>query len=219
MLKLQEISKYYEHCGVRESIIDNISFSVELGEIVALTGSSGSGKSTVLQIAGLLDKASFGKVFFGGRDCSSLSDYERTRLRCSDIGFIYQSYNLLSDFSVLHNIIMPCMILKRHCVYERAKEVAYRLGILHLLYKKINCLSGGERQRVAIARALVNSPRLILADEPTGSLDHKNSMKVFSLFINSVKEQGSAVIIVTHDKSLASQADRVFDLEDGSLND
>lgn len=215
MLEMRNISKYYKCNDIQECVISNINLIVRSGEILALVGPSGSGKSTILQIAGLLDEPSTGDVLFNDVNCSKLNDRERTKIRGQNIGFVYQYHHLLSDFSVMHNIILPRLVLRQSKKQARldAEIIIEQLNIQNTLGKEIANLSGGERQRIAIARALINSPKLILADEPTGSLDHKNSLEVFSLFLEMAKNRGGAVIIVTHDKNLAQKADTILDIE------
>ncbi|MBQ4874807.1 MAG: ABC transporter ATP-binding protein [Rickettsiaceae bacterium H1] len=214
MLKLKNISKKYKYGGIEEYVVNNASFSVEIGEVLALTGPSGSGKSTLLQIAGLLDVPSEGLVMFNGVNCSELSDDERTEIRRNNIGFVYQFHHLLPDFSVMNNIILPNLIAGKSSkkAKNEVEPILEQLNITETLKKKINDLSGGERQRVAIARAMVNNPKLVLADEPTGNLDQKNSAEVFSLFIETARKNNAAVIIVTHDKNLVEQTDRILDV-------
>ena len=215
MLKLNAISKYYKFGDSRECILNNVHLSVEAGEIVALVGPSGSGKSTLLQIAGLLDTPVSGSVLFDGVNCSNLNDNQRTKIRRESIGFVYQFHHLMPDFSVINNIILPKLILGKS-IRQAKKEVETiidRLSIARVLNKNVSNLSGGERQRVAIARAFANEPRLILADEPTGNLDQKNSEEVFLLLVEVVRNSGASVVIVTHDNNLAKQTDKILHMK------
>jgi len=189
------------------------------GEIVGLIGPSGSGKSSLLHAAGLLERPTAGKVFLDGVDTSPLADGPRTRLRLRSIGFVYQFHHLLPEFSALDNVAMPAMIAgsSRRDARERANELLSRLGLAERIDHQPAQLSGGEQQRVAIARALANHPRLLLADEPTGNLDPATSGAVFQSLFDLVRVQGVAALIATHNMELASYMDRVFALKDGRL--
>ena len=187
------------------------------GEIVALVAPSGTGKSTLLHVAGLLEKPDGGEVYIGGHPTARMSDAERTRLRREEIGFVYQFHHLLPEFSALENVVMPQLIrgLSRAEAGERARQVLGFLGLGARLDHRPPELSGGEQQRVAIARAVANTPRVLLADEPTGNLDPHTAGHVFSTLVSIVRASGLAALIATHNLDLAAQMDRRITLQDG----
>lgn len=194
-------------------------FAMKRGETVALLGPSGSGKSSLLHIAGLLERPSAGEVFIGGVACSPLSEAQRTRLRRDQLGFVYQFHHLLPEFSALGNVALPQLIAgkSRKDAEAEAKRLLSALGLGERLHHQPGQLSGGEQQRAAIARALANAPRVLLADEPTGNLDLKTAKRVFDELIGMVKAQGLAALIATHDQALAARLDRVVVIEDQKL--
>ncbi len=200
-------------------VLQGASAEIRPGESVALVGPSGAGKSTLLHIAGLLETPNAGRVIVGGRDCATLDDGERTRMRRAEIGFIYQFHQLLPEFSALENVVLPQMLTgkPRREAAQRATELLSHLGLGHRLDHRPAQLSGGEQQRTAICRALANRPRLILADEPTGNLDPKTSELVFHELIGLFHTEGVAALIATHNLELASRMDRVLKLENGLL--
>jgi lipoprotein-releasing system ATP-binding protein len=189
------------------------------GELVGLIGPSGSGKSSLLHAAGLLERPTAGRVFLGGQDCSDLPDKARSRVRLATLGFVYQFHHLLAELSAEDNIALPLMIggHGRGEARERARTLLSELGLAERAHHQPAQLSGGEQQRVAIARAMANRPRVILADEPTGNLDPGTSLGVFKSFHDLAREQGSAALIATHNMDLARYMDRVFALKDGHL--
>ena len=195
--------------------------TLHAGEVTALVGPSGAGKSTLLHIAGLLESPSEGRVVLEGRDCASLDDAGRTRLRRSTIGFIYQFHQLLPEFSALENVVLPQMILgrPRKVAVARATELLEMLGLASRMHHRPAELSGGEQQRTAIARGLANNPRLLLADEPTGNLDPETADRVFAELVAVVRAQGVAALIATHNMELAGRMDRVLRLGDGLLRE
>lgn len=194
-------------------------FAMKRGETVALLGPSGSGKSSLLHIAGLLERPSAGEVFIGGVACSPLSEAQRTRLRRDQLGFVYQFHHLLPEFSALGNVALPQLIAgkSRKDAEAEAERLLGALGLGDRLHHQPGQLSGGEQQRAAIARALANAPRVLLADEPTGNLDLKTAKRVFDELIGMVKAQGLAALIATHDQALAARLDRVVVIEDQKL--
>ena len=200
-------------------VLHGVDLDVRAGEIVGLIGPSGSGKSSLLHAAGLLEKPSTGQVLVSGTDCTNLPDVARTKLRLGSIGFVYQFHHLLAEFSALDNVALPQMIAGRTRAQarERAAEMLSALGLADRLEHQPAQLSGGEQQRVAIARALANRPTLILADEPTGNLDPATSAEVFKTLFALVRDQGVAALIATHNMELAGHMDRVFALKDGGL--
>ncbi len=191
------------------------------GEAVALVGPSGSGKSSLLHMLGLLEKPGGGSIFLNGRDCASLSDNERTAVRRTQIGFVYQFHNLLPEFSALENVVMPQLLagVRRREARARAQDLLDGLGLASRALHRPAELSGGEQQRVAIARAMANTPSVLLADEPTGNLDPGTAEKVFDQLLSFIKASGVAALMATHNLDLAARMDRVLQLSDGMLLD
>ena len=192
---------------------------MNIGEGVALVGPSGSGKSTLLQIAALLEQPTSGNVIINGLNTKGISDEERTKLRRENLGFVYQFHNLLPEFSALENVMIPQLLRKipKKEAEQRALDLLNQVELSHRIHQSPKKLSGGEQQRVAIARALANNPTLIIADEPTGNLDPKNSEIVFDLLLNLVKKNGMSVFMATHNMDLANRLDRIVTLSDGKL--
>jgi len=220
MIRSEQLSKSYERKGRIVPVLKNVNMSVNAGETVAIIGPSGAGKSTLLHQLGLLENPSSGKIYFDERDTSVLTDRERTKLRLNGIGFVFQFHHLLPEFSALENIILPGLISgisKSECE-ERGKELLDSVNLLDRASHKPGELSGGEQQRVTLARALMNKPRLILADEPTGNLDREASILLQRLLWGLCDSQNSALLIVTHNQSIAKEADRTLEMIDGSLN-
>ncbi len=205
-----------------QNILKDISFSINSGDMIAITGKSGSGKSTLLNLIGQLDTFSSGSLFIKGIDTAHLNDKHRSKLRNELFGFIFQSYYLIPNTSVLENVILPLYYSNKKISYqiklELVKKQLKSVDIEDLMYKKVDLLSGGEMQRVAIARSLINNPEIILADEPTGNLDKYNSQNVFDT-LNTLNKTGKTIIIVTHDDSLASKCDKILRLNNGNLED
>ena len=218
IIKLSKISKTFFGTGKNISVLKNINLSINSGEVVALTGPSGSGKSTLLHLIGLLDTPTAGEVFFKNKNFSKASDQKKDDVRKNGISIIYQQNNLLNDFTALENVIIPLV----NCGFDwkTSKNKASRILSSVNLSKRHNHfpseLSGGEQQRVAVARALVVEPDLILADEPTGSLDRKTSNEVFSLFLK-LKSKNRAIIYATHNRELADRADYKLNILDGNI--
>ena len=200
-------------------VLRGADLEVYPGELVGLIGPSGSGKSSLLHAAGLLERPTAGQVFLLGQDCSKLRDAARSRVRLSALGFVYQFHHLLQELSALDNVALPQMIagLSRGKARERARVVLSELGLSERLDHQPAQLSGGEQQRVAIARAMANHPKVILADEPTGNLDPDTSLGVFRSFHDLARKEGSAALIATHNMDLARYMDRVFVLKNGRL--
>jgi len=218
-LELKNISKHFYQGGQRLDVLKELDFEIKPKEVVALVGPSGSGKSTLLQIAGLLEKPSSGQVFLDGTDCGMASDALRTSLRRDYLGFVYQYHNLLADFDALENVVLPQLIAgkSKKEAQEKAVWLLDRLGLKERLKHRPAELSGGEQQRVAIARALANTPKILLADEPTGNLDPNTSDNVFLELLNIVKETGLSALIATHNMDLAAKMDREVLLQNGKL--
>jgi lipoprotein-releasing system ATP-binding protein len=202
------------------TLVREVTLTIGAGEFVAITGESGSGKSSLLYLLGLLDRPTSGTLRVSGRDAAPMSEVERSDLRLRSIGFVFQFHFLLPEFSVRQNVEIPMRKLgrlPRRTIRSRAGEILERLGLAGHLDKRPDQLSGGQRQRVAVARALANDPPLVLADEPTGSLDTKNSAQVFAILEALVREGGKTVVAVTHDLALAARTDRRLELVDGRL--
>ncbi|MDG7056099.1 MAG: ABC transporter ATP-binding protein [Wolbachia endosymbiont of Meromenopon meropis] len=216
-LQLTSVSKSFNDTS--PPIIDNINLSVTKGQIVALIGSSGSGKTTILQIAGLLDKPTSGTVTIDGIDCTQAGNKHKTYTRRNFLGFIYQFHYLLQELSVLENAMLPQLIVGKSKIeaIKNTKAILKKFGLESKANSMISGISGGERQRVAIARSIINSPKLLLADEPTGNLDPIDSLNTFLLLRSYVKETNSSMLIVTHNYLLAKKADCILQLKDRSI--
>lgn len=200
--------------------LDRVDLELNVGDFVALTGPSGSGKSTLLNIMGLLDRPSKGRVHISGRDTTELADDELTRMRARFLGFVFQFHHLLPAFSALENVLMPLLADRGRPdqdMQERAAKLLREVGLEERMHNRATDLSGGQQQRVAIARALIMSPPLLLADEPTGNLDTQSGDQIFSLLRRFNQTQGTAVVIVTHDKRLAARCDRIINVVDGRI--
>ena len=219
VLALSGIRRRFQQGQAVLDVLQGIELSLPAGTTAALVGPSGTGKSTLLHIAGLLERPTAGEVAIDGRPCNGLGDAERTRLRREHVGFVYQFHHLLSDFTALENVAMPQLIAGRNRREEegRAKALLERLGLAQRLTHRPARLSGGEQQRVAIARALANRPGLVLADEPTGNLDPRTAEDVFALLIEIVRDTGTAALIATHNPDLAARLDVTFRLAGGQL--
>ncbi len=218
-MELKHIRRTYGTKETELDILTDVNLSLHAGEIVALVGPSGSGKSTLLHIAGLLDTPTSGSIIVNGRDVSTASDRERTRLRQKAIGFVYQSHLLLPDFNALENVMLPQLIagVTPKKAKEHAQELLELVGLADRLTHRSGQLSGGEQQRVAIARALANQPTVLLADEPTGNLDPKTADSVFETLMKLVRQTGLSALIATHNPELAAQMDRQVTVRNGVL--
>lgn len=219
VLALRGLERVYKTEAGDLPVLRGVDLDVYPGEVVGLIGPSGSGKSSLLHSAGLLERPDAGLVALEGRDCSKLSERARTRIRLGTVGFVYQFHHLLPEFSALENVAMPLTIAGkgRREAEARARELLESLGLGHRLNHQPAQMSGGEQQRVAIARALANRPKLLLADEPTGNLDPATSTAVFQALYQVCREQGVAAVIATHNMELARYMDRVVALRDGHL--
>ncbi len=218
-LELKNLHRSFKQGGQVLEVLRGINLEIGKGEVVALIGPSGAGKSTLLQIAGLLEQPTKGEIFLDGQKCSKLGDAMRTSLRRDYLGFVYQYHNLLPDFDAVENVMMPLLIagIKPELARVRAEKLLKRMGLIKRLKHRPAELSGGEQQRVAIARALANTPKLLLADEPTGNLDPRTSAVVFAELIAIVKETGLSALVATHNMELARQMDRIVYLQNGQL--
>ncbi|MBQ1540584.1 MAG: ABC transporter ATP-binding protein [Caulobacteraceae bacterium] len=219
VLSLRGVARTYKTEAGALEVLKGVDIDVRAGEIVGLIGPSGSGKSSLLHAAGLLEHPDAGRILVEGRDCSDLGDRARTRVRLGSIGFVYQFHHLLPEFTAVDNVALPQMIAgrARSAARERAADLLSQLGLGQRLDHQPAQLSGGEQQRVAIARALANRPRIVLADEPTGNLDPHTSMAVFQNLHDLARATGVAALIATHNMELARYMDRVLALVDGHL--
>ncbi len=221
IIQCRDLRKRYTEGDLDVEVLKGINLDIKEGDKIAIVGSSGSGKSTLLHLLGSLDLPSSGTVSIAGKDVSSLSDADRGLLRNKSLGFIYQFHHLLPEFTALENVAMPLLIGKYN-VKEASKLASKMLewvGLAKRLDHKPGQLSGGERQRAAIARALVTHPKAVLADEPTGNLDHKTANKIFDLMQELNTEMGTAFVVVTHDLELAQKMDQAYSLIDGVLSE
>ena len=219
VLSIRGLERTYVTAAGSLSVLKGVDLDVQPGEIVGLIGPSGSGKSSLLHAAGLLEHPDAGQITIQGVDCSNLGERARTQVRLSTIGFVYQFHHLLPEFSALDNVALPRMIAgeDRKAATARAVELLAGLGLKDRVHHEPAQLSGGEQQRVAVARALANSPRLLLADEPTGNLDPATSTAVFDSLYALARKEGVAALVATHNLALAGHMDRVFTLNDGKL--
>ncbi|RCL02230.1 MAG: lipoprotein-releasing system ATP-binding protein [Candidatus Tokpelaia sp. JSC161] len=219
ILELEDIDFFYSDKNHSLVVLKQAGFSLNKGEMVALVAPSGAGKSTLLHIAGLLEKPMSGDVIVCGQSCSKLSDNERTRIRCSDIGFVYQFHHLLPEFTALENVMIPQMLAgqSRKTAQKRAFELLEYLDLRPRAMHRPSELSGGEQQRVAIARAVANVPLILLADEPTGNLDPLTSECIFQALSALVHYSGLSALIVTHNYMLAKRMQRCITLQDGRI--
>ncbi|HEX4477279.1 MAG TPA: ABC transporter ATP-binding protein [Polyangiaceae bacterium] len=218
LIELEDVTKIYTLGDQVLRALDGVTFGVERGEFVAIMGSSGSGKSTLMNVIGCLDKPSSGSYVLSGRDVSKLDRGELAEVRNEVIGFVFQSFNLLTRTSALENVELPLVYagVPRHDRIERARAALERVGLGERLHHHPSQLSGGQQQRVAIARAMVNSPQMILADEPTGNLDSRTSDDVMALF-QALWSSGLTIVAVTHEPDIAEYASRVIQVKDGKI--
>lgn len=217
ILEIQNLCKTYGNGDVTVHALNNVSFSVEKGEFVAIVGPSGSGKSTLLHILGGVDNATSGSVIIDGTDISTLDETSLAIFRRRQIGLIYQFYNLIPILTVEENLTLPLLLDGRKPDKRHIDDIVLRLGLQERMNHLPNQLSGGQQQRVAIGRALINNPALLLADEPTGNLDSQNSREIIALLRRFNKEFNQTVIMITHDERIALSADRIIAIEDGRI--
>lgn len=214
-----KISKYFKQPHNKIVILDEADFEIFPNEVVAVVGPSGCGKTTFLQILGLLDKPDHGEIFINNINYSKGGDNKRTACRKNNIGFIYQAYNLLSNFTALENVMLPLLIqnISKKEVKKKAIDLLERLGLANRANHFPAQLSGGEQQRVAIARSVIHEPAIILADEPTGNLDKENSIKTITLLIDLVKSLQKSLVIVTHNPDISNKADKIVTIDNGKI--
>ena len=219
ILRVENLCKIYGEGESRVDALKNVSFSLEKGEFAAVIGESGSGKSTLLNCIGALDAPTSGEILIDGRNLLSMKEEERTIFRRRSIGFVFQSFQLVSELNVEQNIIFPLLLDYRKPKSSEVEEILELLNLTDRRKHLPNQLSGGQQQRVAIGRALITKPKLILADEPTGNLDSKNSQDVISLLTRASRRYRQTILMITHNRNLTASADRVFQVSDGVLTD
>lgn len=221
VIQCHNLAKKFADGSLETDVLRNVNLSVNKGDRLAIVGSSGSGKSTLLHLLGGLDEPTSGSVEIHGQDINTLSVNALSKLRNQSLGFVYQFHHLLPEFTALENVAIPLVIggLNPKIAHQQAEDLLSKVGLSHRLIHKPSELSGGERQRAALARALITQPDCLLADEPTGNLDHRTAQAIFNLILELNESLGTALIIVTHDPQLASQMDRVLTLQDGTLED
>ncbi|AKC32122.1 lipoprotein-releasing ABC transporter ATP-binding protein LolD [Candidatus Pantoea carbekii] len=219
VLQCYNLCKSYEEGNIQIKVLNNITFSLQSGEMSAIVGSSGSGKSTLLHILGGLDTPTSGKIIFNGTLLNGLSLSDKAELRNRQLGFVYQFHHLLYDFNVLENVALPLLISKipKRQVELRSRAMLAEVGLEKRMLYYPSELSGGERQRVSIARALINYPRLVMADEPTGNLDIRTADVIFDLLIKLNKQQNTTFLVVTHDLELAKRLNQQMEMKDGHI--
>ena len=217
ILKIESLTKVYGEGENQVRALDGVSFSVEKGEFLAIIGPSGSGKSTLLHILGGVDRPTAGKVWMNGQDVYAQDEEQLAIFRRRQVGLIYQFYNLIPVLNVVENMTLPVLMDGRQVNEERLNELLDTLGLRDRQKNLPNQLSGGQQQRVSIGRALMNAPAVVLADEPTGNLDSKNSQEIVELLKMSNRKYGQTLIVITHDENIALQADRIIAIEDGRI--
>ena len=218
ILEIKNLTKVYKEAQNEICVLKDVSFSVEEGKFIVFIGPSGSGKTTLLNLIALLDKTTSGEIIFKGKDLTKIDEKRAAKTRLSDMGFVFQFDALLPEFNVLENILMPSIIANKKAK-THAKYLLEKFGIAHLADKFPPSLSGGEKQRAALARALINKPPLLLADEPTGNLDTQRKEQIFKDFAQTAKEEGTTILMVTHDIHAANYADKCYKIEGGKVQE
>jgi lipoprotein-releasing system ATP-binding protein len=221
IIECSHIAKHFSDGSIEANVLNDINLTVSKSDRLAIVGSSGSGKSTLLHLLGGLDKPSNGKIEIHGQDINSMSVNSLSKLRNQSLGFVYQFHHLLPEFTALENVAIPLVIggQQPKLAQQQAEDLLNKVGLSHRIAHKPSELSGGERQRAALARALITQPDCLLADEPTGNLDHRTAQGIFDLILELNESLGTALVIVTHDTDLASQMDKTLTLIDGKLED
>jgi len=217
VIEIKNVKKTYQMGDLEVNALNDVSLQVEQGEMVAITGPSGSGKSTLMNIIGCLDTPSSGEYILDNVDVSKMSDDEQAMIRNKKIGFVFQQFNLLSRTPAIDQVELPMVYAGAPDRRERARQALQAVGLGERVHHRPNELSGGQQQRVAIARALVNNPSIILADEPTGNLDSKSGTEIMNIFKSLNRDKGLTIVLVTHDPSIAAQAQRVIHVRDGQV--
>lgn len=218
MIKLEHIYKYYDTGGTRLNVLDDISFSIDAGEFVAIMGPSGSGKSTLINLLGFIDRNFEGDYLFNGREIANFEDEELSVIRNRSVGFVFQNFSLIENLTVAENVELPLLYNgdKHNETQKKVAEALARVGLADKLTQLPNQLSGGQQQRVAIARALINQPSFIIADEPTGALDTHTTEEIMQLF-KQLNDEGVTIILVTHDPETVVYCDRLLKIRDGKM--
>ena len=218
LLKLQNVNLKYQNDKKNLKVLDNINLTVKKKETISIVGESGSGKTSLIMLIGGLEKATSGKIYFNNSDLTNLSEDKISEIRRKNIGIVFQSFYLIPNYSALENVALTLELNKFKNPNSQAKELLYRFGLKNRFNNLPSQLSGGEQQRVAIARAIAMKPELILADEPTGNLDSENSLMISKILFNYVAEEGSSLIMVTHDHKLANKSKRKIKIIDGKIS-
>lgn len=221
MLRLEQLTKTYHTGGEEVRVFEGLNYEIRRGELVALVGESGAGKSTLLHLLGALDTPTSGEVYFDGQKLSAFSERDRADYRNQKVGYVWQLHYLLPEFSALENVMMPQLVGGKEFSQARgrARDILGEVGLAKLTERRVGELSGGEQQRVALARALANQPALLLADEPTGSLDHRTALSMMELLEKLHRDHGLTSVLATHNLELARRADRTLRLSDGKLGE
>jgi putative ABC transport system ATP-binding protein len=217
LIEAREVSKIYEIGARRVAVLDRVSLAVGAGEFLVIEGASGSGKTTLLSLLSGLDRPSAGRVLFDGRDITDLDEDALAPVRTAALGFVFQNFHLIPSLNVLENVMFPAELAGDPAAREKALALLDRVGLAERAQSFPHQLSGGEKQRTAICRALVNGPRVVFADEPTGNLDSANGAAVLALLLELRRERGATLVMVTHNREMAGQADRVVTLRDGRV--
>ncbi|MBO4707072.1 MAG: ABC transporter ATP-binding protein [Elusimicrobiaceae bacterium] len=218
ILEIKNLTKVYKEAQNEICVLNDVSFSVEEGKFIVFIGPSGSGKTTLLNLIALLDKATSGSIIFKGEDLTKFNENQAAKTRLLDMGFVFQFDALLPEFTVLENILMPALVANKKAKAQARYWLA-KFGILQLANKFPPSLSGGEKQRAALARALINKPSVLLADEPTGNLDTQRKEQIFKDFAQTAKEEGTTILMVTHDVHAANYADKCYKIEGGKIQE
>ncbi len=221
LIEANNISKIYKEADYALQVVKGVDLKIDVGEVVSIVGPSGAGKSTLLHILGGLDVPSQGNVLFEGQDVYGLSDQQRSQLRNSHMGFVFQAYHLLPELTALENVILPAMVKnnsrKTSAIELEGVKLLGQMGLSQRVSHRPSQLSGGEQQRVAIARSLMNKPKIVFCDEPTGNLDSQSGDMVIDLLLNLNKTNGQTVVVVTHDQAIAKRTQRIIHIKDGLL--